>query len=323
MQGRRIRNGWMGVCGLILALAGWMATGCRRPAPPADPRVIVARVGTGVITLEEYESELRRLGGGDNPRQREVVLDDLIRIELLAQQARASGFEDSPAMRLRLRRYLARAYEEERLRADPPPPLPDDAAERYHREHPDEFRVEGKIRLAGVLVRVPAKADADARHRMEERAAAVRAEAEALGDTVSGLGDVARRHSEDTATRYRGGDQGWLTEAQVRDRWKAGADALLALDTPGAVAPLVEDAEGIWVLRLMERQPAGVRPWTDPVARELATHRAARAWEVRVAAERDARLREGVRVEVDRSVLPPAPPPPESVPPAPPSQPGS
>lgn len=323
MQGRRIRNGWMGVCGLILALAGWLGTGCRRPAPPTDTRVIVARVGSEVITLEDYESELRRLGAADDPRQREVLLQDLIRIELLAQQARARGFEDSPAMRLRLRRYLARAYEEELKRVNPPSAMPDDAAERYYQDHPDEFRVEGKLRLAGVLVRVPGKVEAEARTRLEERAAALRNEVMGLGDTVPGLGDLARRHSEDTATRYRGGDQGWLTEDQVRARWKIGADGILALDRVGAVAPLAEDDDGIWVLRLMERQPAGVRSWTEAGVRELAAHRAARAWEAREAAEWDSRLREGVRVEVDRSAIPAPPTPAQASPPGPPSQPGS
>lgn len=320
LQARVLRAwAWTGV-----GIGAVIGSGCR-PAPTPGDSDVVARVGVGVVTLAQYESELRRRGGMDDPRRRETVLEDLIRTELLVQQAYSSGFADSPELRRRLGQSLARAYEEELRRKDPAPPLPDGAAEAYYREHPEEFRLPERVRLAGILVRVPRKAEESARGRAVAKAAALHAEAVKLPAGEPGLGELARLYSEDTSTRYAGGDQGWMTPAQAAQRWPGAETALAALREPGAVAPVVASDDGLWILRLMEREESRVRPWTDPQVRELAAHRASVEWEKADLARREAALREGIAVEIDRAVLArlPAPAPKPASPGTPPALPGA
>ena len=72
---------------------------------------------------------------------------------------------------------------------------------------------------------------------------------------------MAQNHSEDQASRYRGGDIGWLTVGDTNAPWDpAMLAAVSKLAQPGDLAPVVSTPEAFYLVKLVERQPASVRP---------------------------------------------------------------
>lgn len=78
------------------------------------------------------------------------------------------------------------------------------------------------------------------------------------------FGALAASVSADQATRFRGGELGWMTAAQMEARMDpAVVAAVLRLESPGVVAEPVVAADGIYLLKLMARRPAQLRPFDE------------------------------------------------------------
>ena len=73
---------------------------------------------------------------------------------------------------------------------------------------------------------------------------------------------IAKRYSEDAATRYVGGELGWIYESQAESyRWGAElVQAAFALPAPGALSEVRRHEKGWYVLKLVEREEAAPTP---------------------------------------------------------------
>jgi peptidyl-prolyl cis-trans isomerase D len=141
--------------------------------------------------------------------------------------------------------------------------------ERAYEEALDTFTRPERVRAALIWIPVPARAS-------ESRRASLRARAdEALSEFVRrspGLatvdfGALAVRYSADQATRYRGGDVGWLARRQ-ESRWPAEVvDAVFDLAEIGDVTPVIETTEGLAIARLMDRRPSETQPLAEVAER--------------------------------------------------------
>jgi parvulin-like peptidyl-prolyl isomerase len=75
---------------------------------------------------------------------------------------------------------------------------------------------------------------------------------------------LARQHSEDQATRYQGGELGWNTRDQLKERFGAALSAaVFALVESGQSTTLVEAPDGFYIARLLEQRPQQVRPFAE------------------------------------------------------------
>lgn len=253
---------------LSLTVPAW---GDETPLPPAA----LAVVGDRVITVADVREEFAR-GGRASPgsgAELRARLEAMVLEHSLVAVARAAGYEQRPEVRRSLDRLLAAQYRaaelEPRLAAAT---VADGEVERYYAEHPDEFLVPRRVRGAVVLVAVPPRADARARRARREVAERALDAARGLPATAPGFGQVAVTTSDDRATRYRGGETGWVAEAEMASRWGAeAARALFALEKPGELGPVVESAQGFLLVKLLEDRPAAARPLAE--VRELVRRR--------------------------------------------------
>jgi parvulin-like peptidyl-prolyl isomerase len=128
----------------------------------------------------------------------------------------------------------------------------------------------------------------------------MRAEALALAPAEHAFGPLAARHSDDQATRYQGGVAGWVARGGGA-RWDAAVvDASFALARPGEVSPLVRTADGLYLLKLIDRRPAALRPLREvreAIRHELVTARRA---EIEARFRRDMRAATEVWIDTDR-----------------------
>ncbi|MFN8642677.1 MAG: peptidyl-prolyl cis-trans isomerase [Candidatus Binatia bacterium] len=216
------------------------------------------------ITVADFTAEMARRGGErvfPTDESRRAMLDDMVRVAVLAANGRARGYLDDYDVRRDIEHLLAGRYQQEEIE----PPLAalgvtDDEVDAYYRAHPERFTIPAAARGAIIFFGLRPNAPPEAEARVRERVAQVQAEAaQQQGETL--FGALAAQHSDDQASRYFGGDTGWIAAGQTDSRFEpAVIAAIFALDQPGQMAPLVETTSGLYLVRLVEKKPAVLRP---------------------------------------------------------------
>jgi peptidyl-prolyl cis-trans isomerase C len=187
---------------LIVALATVTGT-VVRPAAAEDTRsAVVARVGPRAITADELEARIRSLPavqraalGKTEDDIRRAVLERLVIPDVLHELgARVHRLDEDPAVKLRILTAL-RTARVERMKAD----LQTTSEEllRYYEANRSQFESPARLGLWRILCATP------------EEAQVVLDKARA-GMNAWGWKDLSHERSIDKATKYRGGDLGFV-----------------------------------------------------------------------------------------------------------------
>lgn len=127
---------------------------------------VLAKVGDHEITLGEYAATLERMDPFERVRyqsaeRRKQLLDELIDLELLADEARRRGLDQLPETQERVRQLL-RDELLARTRAALPPEseISEADARRYYDAHRDDFREPERRRVAHIALASEAEAKA-------------------------------------------------------------------------------------------------------------------------------------------------------------------
>lgn len=224
---------------------------------------ILARVGGVSVTVAEFEREWTRAARSAPAAAfpdvlRRQLLDEMIAFRLRVAAARAAGLDRDPELVASFEQALVRRLDEqwvESHRADLAVTEEEVAAAYAARQ--ESFRLPARLRAALIWIAAAKGADRKAAERRAEKALD---EARRLPAEPAHFGALAIDYSEEQASRYRGGDIGWLT-AGDSSRWPPEVTAaVFALDRPGALAPLVETADGFYLVRLTAREESRLRP---------------------------------------------------------------
>ena len=301
-------------------------TESRTPVSPPTPQIVLARVGDQTITVEEFRAAMAQRGGRIPGQfatvdQRQALLDEMIEQRVTLREARQEGLDQDPEYRATIERILTTQY----LRTHLDPELekievtPEEIS-AFYAAHRDEFLTPERIRAAWIFLAVSPKADAAQVEKTRQRLVAARDEAARLPAETRNFGELAKRYSEDAATRYVGGELGWIYAGQAESyRWGPElVRSAFALPAPGALSEVLRHEKGWYLLKLVEREEA--RP--APIEKLSAGIRSRILKERREAARAQffARLLAGTTVSVDAARLAaiepltpaeaPAPPPP-------------
>lgn len=266
-------------------------------APTATGDVL-AVVGEERITAADFAKEMSRRSAGD----RADGLERMIRHKAALVQARAAGFDKEPEMVALMEQLIVSRFLEARHAAgsESEPLVSEEEIARFHQDHPDRFRKPESVRAGVILLRISARAGVEQRAELRQRAAALLEQARKSDAAAFVM--LVRQHSEDQATRYSGGDTGWMLPGDpLAARDAAVMAAAAALEDPGDIAPLLESADGFRIVRLTARQAAGIRPLDE--VRESIRHELLQSGKQ---ARQDAffeKLKEGVRIEINQPLL--------------------
>ena len=139
---------------VVALLAPW--TGC---TPPQSEERVVAFVNGKPITQTEFDHEWGDLPDATKARYekeggRQVFLKELVDHELLLQEARKQGLDQSDAIRDRVRRYKEKLLKDELLkdRMKTTVELTKEELDRYYEEHAGELLTPLKVRVAQMLL---------------------------------------------------------------------------------------------------------------------------------------------------------------------------
>ncbi|NPD22680.1 peptidyl-prolyl cis-trans isomerase [Corallococcus exiguus] len=242
----------------LLLLNACKGSGTSQEGSANDP--VVARVGAGAITVSEFRARMEeqppliRARYGSMEMKKEF-LDNLVRFEVLAQEARRQGLEKDPEFQAAVEKLLVQRLVQKQATSAVPAPPSDEEVRKYYQEHLTEFSRPEKVRVSQVFL---ASAEGDPKR------GAVKAEADKLladvrkqesGPVKTAFGEQVRKRSDDAASRDAGGDLGLLTREELAARWgQPVADAAFGLQTLSEVG-LVASPRGLHLLKLVARQP--------------------------------------------------------------------
>jgi peptidyl-prolyl cis-trans isomerase C len=121
--------------------------------------LVVAKVGDRAITLGDYAATLERMDQFDrlryqSPERRRELLEEIIDVELLAQDARQKKLDQQPETQQAIRQVLRDALLVEARRGLPAPAdLPQEEIRAYFEMHRDDFREPERRRVAHIVVK--------------------------------------------------------------------------------------------------------------------------------------------------------------------------
>lgn len=256
-----VTRGWR-LAFLLAGAALAMTVGCRK-SPPAPTWVALVEAAP-IEPAQLRQAWERRQRGGVTNLPAAVVLGDLVDEVAAYEQARRAGFLERPEIQAALRQLVVAKYREAQQTNNP---IPLEPAERDVREvyalRTNQFVRPLALNVAMLLHEVPRTAPADKRREAGQAVAAWRQEVLAAPDPAKAFGALTAQRSADNATRYRRGELGWLTLEELRSR--LGPETVAAVEplAVGALSEPVETPQGIYLLRLVGRRPAEVRPFAE------------------------------------------------------------
>lgn len=133
---------------------------------PEQAAKVLAKVGERTITLGEYAATLERMDQFErlryqSPERRRTLLEEMINVELLAQEARRRGLDKHPATEERVRQTLRDELRRELSRSSPDPnQIPESEVRAYYDAHRDEFSDPERRRAAHIVVADAKRAEA-------------------------------------------------------------------------------------------------------------------------------------------------------------------
>jgi peptidylprolyl isomerase len=245
---------------LRVAAAALVLASCA-PCLAAD---VIARVGEADVSTDELRAYVETL----RPEERQALAKDpallsqLVRIYLARQavlkEARQKKWEEQPSVKVQLDLARDQALAELYLQSvsKPPEGFPSEAeVQAAYDANRGAFEVPRQYRVAQVFVSAP-RGDAAAEEKGRKRVDAV---VKRLREKGADFAAVARAESDDKESASRGGEIGWLAEAQM----VAGIrKAVTSLAKDGVSEPMRLD-DGWHVVKLLEVRSAATRPLAE------------------------------------------------------------
>lgn len=251
-------------CLVLIVLATITGTACKKKGgkttaassettTTGDSRP-VARIDDTVITVGDVQDRINKMA--PFPRGRYValekkkdMLDNLIRIEVMAKEAEKRGYDQDPeVIRVKKQQMISKFLQKEfesKLRVED---VPDADVQKYYGEHPEEFNRPDEVRVSQILLTDKAKADKVA----AEARAAEKSDSKTFTDLVA-------KHSQDEDSKARGGDLTSFDKGSTIYP-KPLIEAAFALKDVGEVSAPVKSDKGFHVLRLTQKRPGFSRP---------------------------------------------------------------
>ncbi len=253
----------------VVALSICPALGCRKQTAPKVPEDAVAMVGDRPITQAQVQKHIDRLPPVlrqqyASAEKRRLLLDALIRNEVLLQEARRRGLDKDPDYQQTMEqqliaKLLAHEVDGQKAGASAASGVSDAEVAAHYEANRAAFTAPEQVRISQIVV--PDRALAD---RLLKQVRQLRK------NDAAGFAALAAKHSTDAPSRERGGDAGFLT-ADTRMHSPTVRAAAFAAQGAGRVADLVETPHGFHILRLTERLAAAPRP-LDQVKEQIRQH---------------------------------------------------
>ena len=236
----------------LVPLVACAVLACKtKSAPKTGP--VLAEVGDDVITSDEFKKRLEEVSPFlraryNSPERKKEFLENLIKNELLAQEAQKRGLDKSAAVQETMKRamvqeLLRQQLDEKLTGAD----IAEADLQAFYTQHVDDYVKPERVRINHILVKGDGAA-AKAKRLLKEIT-----DREAKGE-VNAFQVVAMKESADPQSAPVGGDMRYLSKDDLtKELGPQVADAAFALGKPGDKAGPIEAAGGFELVKLQNR----------------------------------------------------------------------
>lgn len=245
------RRGRLTLC--LIAALGISLTGCRDLSAKraANKGNVLAQINDTVITVADFEERLNNQSPYVRARyasveQKKEYLDNLVKFELLAAEAKKQGIDRDPDVVRTMKQMMIQKLLKARFDKLKQEDIADAEVQRYFDGHPEEFNRPPEIRASLILV-------AD-----EATAKKLVADPRLQGIENLGFRQLVGELSIDQETKDRGGDLRFFDQNN-RELPREIVDAAFKLVNIGEVSPIVKTPRGYAVLKLTGQRRALTR----------------------------------------------------------------
>ena len=285
----------LSACALVCAFAA-----CNKGPQKSGP--VVAKVGNETITADELKKRLDETSPFLRARyntleRKKEFLDNLIRNELLAQEAKRQGFDKSPAVQEQMKRamiqeLIRKQLDEKLTGAD----IADGELRKFYDAHVDDFVKPERARVFHIfLAAKDAKEKAVAKKKAQELVKDIDAR-EKKGE-ANAFQTTAMKESKDQLSAPLGGDLRFLSKEELAKAYNAElANAAFDLKSPGDKSGPIETPSGIEIVKLQVKTVAMNRGFDE--SKESIRGRMARERRSKEYDDWMKRLRESAQVAV-------------------------
>lgn len=223
----------------------------------------VARVGDAVITTDQLRQTIVRQGYNVYEEASvKKALEDAIRFELLAAEARRLGLDKDAELQRRIKELLVEKVVREKVDAARPDVKITEAELRaYYDSHTNEFRRPTVVSGPVLTIYLRADNQDESRRKAEDAVREWKA-----GEKAEA---VLRKYSDDPSERIGGAQGSSFIEGQPNRRYpEEVSKAMFNLKLRGEVAGPIETPRAIYLASLAERRDGGRLPF-EQVRRDI------------------------------------------------------
>jgi peptidyl-prolyl cis-trans isomerase C len=289
----------------LLAVAA-AAIACKRSGESKSGPV-VAHVGKDTITADEFKKRLDETSPFLRARyttieRKKEFLENMVRNELLAQEAERQGLDKSPQVREQMKRamiqeLIKKQLDEKLSGAD----IPDAELKSFYDSHVDDFVKPERARVYHITLAAKApKEKAEAKKKAQALLKEI-AERTKKGD-LNAFQTLAMKESKDPLSAPMGGDLRFLSRDELAKSYSPElANAAFALKNPGDLSEPVETPAGIDIVKLQVKTVALNRTFDE--SKESIRGRIARERRSKEYDDFVKKLRENANVSIDEVEL--------------------
>ena len=236
-----------------------------RPGEGFKGGEVIARLGTTDVTADE----LRGIVANLDPRQQAALARDpallsqavrtMLGERLVLKEALAKKWEQQPAVVAQVERARQNVIVESYLRSVTAPPdgYPnDEEIKAVYDANATAFLVPRRFQLAQITVAVPKDADKAVEEKARKKLDDVMRKLKQSGANFAAL---AKSDSDDGESADKGGELGWLAEAQLRPEIRG---QVVGLAKAASTEPIRLD-DGWHILKLLDTEAAHARPLAE------------------------------------------------------------
>lgn len=291
----------------MLCISGvLLAVGCHsgKRNGGASDSTVVARVGDRTITAGDLQAKIDAQPAFLRARfqkldARKQLLDEMVRFEVLAAEARREGLDQDPQLQDTFQKLLVQRLIQKR--SEEHPKASEAELRAYYDAHKSEFIRPEKLRVSQIFLAAAANDPKRTKVEGEAKRLLTDIRAKEAGPVKTEFATTARRRSEDLRSRDLGGDLGLVTRDELAAQWGPGvASAAEGLKAIGDTVE-VSSAKGFHLIKLTARIPGMNRDF-DAV-RALLESRVALEQRAKSVDSFVASVREKAHVEVDDKAL--------------------